>query len=278
MRFIILSYLCLAFFCGNVFARDDLATDRSRLVNQRNERFYKNDLVRQYISGSGEYDSDEENKQYVLKFTHFYKNRKWISDLDLQHQVDYVKGTKSRDNYDQVKDSELYRMLLSEKFALGETQNYFVFFNESKYDDMSDLFYYDFVVAAGFGRMFFNDQLEIDLAYGINKVKDSHSTITPNDYQRDIWVPAFRTEFEIYKDVRIVQRGFAYYSGDIDGYYFNTRFQYPITEKLYLQLSHLFEKRVYEEYGKDGLPSARINQTDRQILFGFRYDLGKRFQ
>ncbi len=271
-----LLFVACSFLCNNSFARDDLSSDRTRLVNKRNERFFKNEIIRQYVTGSGEYDSDEDNKQYVLKFTHFYKDKKWISDLDLHHQVDYVKGTKSRDNYEQIKDSELYRMVLAEKIVLGDTKNYFVFFNESKYDDMSKTFYYDFVAAAGFGRMFFNDNLEIDIAYGINKVKDSASSITPNDYQRDIWVPAFRTEFEPFKDIRIVQRGFAYYSGDIDGYYLNTRLQYPIVERLYLQLTHIFEKRIYESYGRNGLPDARVNETDRQILLGFRYDLGKR--
>lgn len=273
--FQLVSIFCILLFLKPAFARDDLASDRNRIVTKRNERFYKNNMIRQYISASGEYDSDEDNKQYVLKLEHFYKSKKWISDVDLQHQVDYAAGTQKLDQADQIKKSELYKAILSEKIVLFNTDNYFVLFNETKYDDMSKDFYYDITTAAGFGRMFFNDRLEIDLAYGVSKIKDSHSSITPKDYSREILVPAFRTEFEIIDGIRFVQRGYAYYSGDdIDSYYLNTRIQYPLSRKFYLQLSHIFDKRTYEKYDEQGISNSRVNQTGRQVIFGFRYDLG----
>ncbi len=272
--FKILPIIIVVCFLQESFARDDLISDRARMISRRNERFYKNDMVRQYVSVSGQYDSKEDTKQYVLKLEHFYKSKKWISDIDLQHQVDYGKGDQKLDNSDQVKKSELYKAIIAQKIVLNETNNYLVLFNETKYNDMSKDFYYDITTAAGVGRMFFDDRLEIDLGYGNSKVKDSNSSITPKDYSREIWVPAFRGEFEIIDGIRLVQRGYAYYSGSIDSYYLNTRLQYPLTRKVYLQLSHIFQKRAYEKYDKKGLSTARVNEVERQILLGFRYDLG----
>lgn len=272
--------LAVGNFCQFAIADDDTFNDRTRLVNRRNERFYKVDITRHFVSLSGEYDSDEDSKQYVVKFDHFYKNRRIISDIDLRMET-LFENESSKKKF-RSKESDLYQAIIAEKIILFDTQNYAVFFNETRYDNEADSSYYDMATAAGVGRMFFNDSLELDLAYGKAKAKDvnsvsHHATTRRFDYDRDIWVPAFRTEFSLFDDVRVVSRGYAYFSGDIDSYYLNTRLQYPLTRRVYLQLSHIFDKRTYEKYDSKNynVGVRKVNETRRQLLLGFRYDFGR---
>lgn len=264
-------------------ADDDDIEYRNRLANRRNEKFFKTDLSRHFISFSGEYDSDEDSKQKILKIDHFYKSRSWVSDIELQMETLHENLSLSHltaNKQHLTKESDEYKAIIAEKIAFPDTQNYFVLFNETRYDDESDSSYYDITAAAGLGRMFFNDQLEIDLAYGISRGKNITDTTFESarrDYHRRIFVPAFRAEFLLFDKVRFIQRGYAYYSGHIDSYYLLTRFQYPIAQRVYLQLSHFFDKREYDLF--DNRTFERIgprNEVRRQILLGLRFDFGKK--
>lgn len=269
-------------FPFEILADDDVLFDRNRLVNRRNERFYKIDVVRHFISVSGERDSDERRKQKIFKLDHFYKSRRWISDIDLQMEILHENESSSRTAAGKqhlVKKSDEYKAIIAQKIVLFDTNNYFVAFNETRYDDESRRSYYDITAAAGLGRMFFNDQLEIDLGYGISRGKDITDTTFESmrrDYHRQIFVPAFRTEFIIFDKVRFIQRGYAFYSDKIDSYYLTTRFQYPVSKRVYIQISHLFDKRTYDVFSRRTFERIETrNEVRKQILLGLRFDFGQ---
>ncbi len=283
VRVVIFIYFLIFFLTDSLWADDDNLNDRNRLANRRNERFYKGDIVRHFISLSGEYDSDENSKQKIISLDHFYKSRDWISDVTLRMETLEENDSSSifsENRQHLVKESDEYRAIIAEKIIINDTKNYLIFFNETRYDDEADSAYYDIVVSGGVGRMFFNDKLEIDLGYGVSRGKQITDTTFESarrDYHRQIFVPAFRTEFRLFDKTRFIQRGYAYYSGDIDSYYLLTRLQYPLSKKVYLQFSHLFDKRSYELY--DNRTFDRIatrNEVRRQILLGFRFDFGSR--
>lgn len=264
-----LSFLRLVFLFSlksiSAFAIDNNQSDRERVVNARNDRFYKSNTIRQYINLGGEYESDEDSKQYVLSMGHFYRSSKLINEVDFLHQTDYseknVKIGKTSE-LAKVKTSELYDFQLSTKKILKDTQNYFIFYNRTKYDDLSK-YYYDSTSSIGLGRMFFNDRLEVDLGIGYSNVKNYGEKIT--------YVPSFRTEFDITPKLHFIQRGFMYFSGNADDYQLRTRFQYLISPRLYLQVTHDYDQRIYS----DRKTRHQYNETHRRIVFGFRYDLGQ---
>lgn len=268
-------FFCYFIISDKLFADDDNFDDRSRHINKRNERFFKNRTTRNFVSASGEYKSSESTKQYNFSIDHFFKNQYWISDIELQSKTTYEATSSSKK--ERVKKSDLNKAIISEKIRIFDSNNYFILFNESRYDNEADISYYDIVTSAGFGRSFFNDSFEIDCSYGIAKAKDinsiSHnSTKTRFDYQRDVITTSFRSEFILFDNIKYVQRGYAYFSGDIDSYYLNSRLLYPINKKLYLQISHIFNKRTYEKYNKSNIPIYKINEIDRQLYLGFRFD------
>ncbi len=241
------------------FAIDNNATDRSRVIAPRNDRFYKNARKRQYVNFSGEYESDENSKQYVVLTGHFYRSAKWINETDFLYQVDY--SQKASNNNELLKSSELYDFQMSSKAIIKDTQEYLLFYNRSKYNKLST-YYYDITTAVGVGRMFFDDRLEIDVAIGHNEVKEFD--------QKTTFIPSFRAEFDIYEKLHFIQRGYMFFSDQADDYQLRTRLQYPITGRLYLQLSYDYDKRVYTNSDKN----SKVNEVHRRILFGFRYDLG----
>ncbi len=241
------------------FAIDNDQQDRSRVVAPRNDRFYKNGNVRQYVNFSGEYESDENSKQYVLSAGHFYRSAKLINEVDFLKQTDYTQ--KAANKYELRRSGDLYDFQISSKAVVADTQNYLVFYNRSKYDQLST-YYYDITTAAGAGRMFFNDRLEIDVAIGHSDVK--------NYDQKTTIIPSFRAEFDITEKLHFIQRGYMFFSNEADDYQSKTRLQYLISKSLYLQVTHDFDKRRYSNEKKH----EAINQVHRRIIFGFRYDLG----
>lgn len=249
----------------SALAIDNNQADRERVVNARNDRFYKSNTIRQYVNFGGEYESDEDSKQYVLSFGHFYRSSKLINEIDFLHQVDYSdKNVKvnGKNELQSVKTSELYDFQISTKAIIKDTQNYFIFYNRTKYDDLSK-YYYDSVSSIGGGRMFFNDRLEIDFGIGYSNVKNFGEKIT--------YVPSFRTEFDITPKLHFIQRGFMYFSGNADDYQLRTRIQYLISPRLYLQITHDYDQRIYDVRKTH----HQYNETHRRIVFGFRYDLGQ---
>ena len=149
--------LTLLFFATNSYAIDNSQTDRSRVVAPRNDRFNRNDRVRKYINFSGEYESDQNSKQYVVSTGHFYRSNKWINETDFLYQKDY--SQKSANNYELKPSSELYDFQMSSKIVIPDTQDYIVLYTRDKYNPLST-YYYDLINDARVGRMFFDDLFE----------------------------------------------------------------------------------------------------------------------
>ncbi len=249
-------------FSNKSFAIDNNQTDRARVISPRNERFYKSNRIRQYVNFGGEYESDENNKQYVFSLGHFYRSSKLINEVDFLHQVDYVERSSQQNQL--IKTSELYDFQISSKAIIKDGRDYLVFYNRSKYDDLSS-YYYDVTTAVGVGRMFFDDRLEIDVGIGHSNVKEFD--------QKTSFVPSFRTEFDITKNIHFIQRGYAFFSDQAHDYQLRSRIQYPISQRLYLQLSYDIDKRRYSDKNKN----IRINEVHRRAVLGFRYDLGGQY-
>jgi len=258
----IASLLCFLFVFAYPkisFAIDNNATDRSRVVAARNDRFYNNDRVNKYINFGGEYESDENSKQYVISTGHFYRSKSWINETDFLYQRDY--SQKASNNYELKISSELYDFQVSSKIVIPDTQDYAVIYNRTKYNSFST-YYYDITSAAGIGRMFFDDLFEIDVAIGHNEVKEYDQKVT--------LIPSFRTEFDIFGKLHFIQRGYMFFSDEAHDYQLRSRLQYPIAQRLYLQVSWDTDKRTYTNRERQ----QKINEIHRRIVFGFRYDLG----
>ena len=258
---LILFLLCFFVFESPeiAFAIDNDATDRSHTVAPRNDRFYRNDRVRKYINFGGEYESDENSKQYVISTGHFYRSKSWINETDFLYQKDY--SQKAANHYELKPSSELYDFQMSSKIVIPDTQDYVVLYNRTRYNPLST-YYYDITTAAGVGRMFFDDLLEIDVAIGHNEVKEYD--------QKTTLIPSFRAEFDIWEKLHFIQRGYMFFSDEAADYQMRTRFQYPIGRQLYLQVSYDTDKRTYVNKAK----SEKVNEVHRRVVFGFRYDLG----
>ncbi len=241
------------------YAIDNNQTDRSRVVAPRNDRFSRNNSVRKYVNFSGEYESDEDSKQYVILAGHFYRSKKWINETDLFYQKDY--SQKASNQYELKPSSELYDFQMSSKIVIPDTQDYVILYNRSKYNPLST-YYYDITTAAGVGRMFFDDLLEIDVAIG-------HSDVKEYD-QKTTLIPSFRAEFDIWEKLHFIQRGYMFFSDEAADYQMRTRLQYPIGRQLYLQVSYDTDKRTYINKTQN----AKVNEVHRRVVFGFRYDLG----
>lgn len=262
-------------------ADDDSLLDRNRHAGRRAARFYSTDIVRHSVALSGEYDSDEDSKQQVVKFEHYYRSNKFISDTELSLDTIYEEqrpsNSSDRNTY-LIKERDLFKLITSQKLALFSSSWYGIFFNETRHDNESDIAYQDIVTSGGLGKSFFDRNLEFDISYGLatgRNITDTTYESQRRNYKRSVIVPSFRYNYVISKNIRIVHRGYAYFSDAIDSYYLTTRLNYKLSRKLYFQISHLFDKRTYDLYDKNTSALEKsVNEIRRQVIFGLRYEFG----
>ncbi len=275
--FLGLIFFIPAFF-NHCLADDDNLNDRNRNVGRRATRFYKKeDKVYHFIAFSGEYDSDEDSKQTLIKLDHYYRSDKFISDIEMSLDTIYEEqrpaNSNDRNKY-LIKERDLFKLISSQKFLLIDDW-YGIFFNETRHDNEGDSAYRDIVVSGGLGRMFFDRRLEVDLSWGQatgRNITDTTHESSRRNYKRSLFIPSYRMEFLLTDDLRFVSRGYYYSSDAITSYYFNSRLQYKISKKVYLQLSHLFDKREYDLYDRRSLEFERgVNEIRRQTVFGIQY-------
>ncbi len=251
----LLFYFLVQFDPLIAYALDNDKEDRARVVAPRNDRFYRPGTVRNYVNLGGEYESDEDSRQRILLLGHFYRSSKLINEIDFLRQTDSSETIKN--NW--TTKSKLYDFQLSTKAVLFDTANYAVLYHRTRYDSKST-YYYDMMSAVGIGRMFFNDLLELDLAVGYSDVK--------NYGNRFSFIPSLRAEFELNRKLRFIARGYMYLSELADDYQIRIRLQYMLDRKVYLQLTHDYDKRTYQD--KKHRP---INENHRRITLGIRYDI-----
>ena len=263
-RWLLLFVVSLVFISINIFltpktcyADDDSSADRNRHANKRADRFYKRPTtVNHFAALSAEYDSDEDSKQQIIKLDHYFKNNKFISDIEISLETLYEEQRSSNradKNYYSIKERDLFKLISSQKFILFSSNWYGVFFNETRHDNESDISYQDIVTSAGIGKIFLNGGLELDVSAGMatgRNITDTTHESQRRNYKRSVVVPSFRIDVKLMKNIRFVSRGYSYFSDAIMSYYLNSRLQYRMSKNVYWQVSHLFDKREFNLYDK----------------------------
>lgn len=235
-------------------------SDREAVVSPRAKRFYKSDRARQYLSFGGSYSSDYNSKNYQLTSRYLYQSKKYIHEINFDHQSNYADtGSGKNKKYD-IKKSELYDLTIASKARLGESENYAVFFNRDIYDDLSK-YYYDVRTAVGLGRMFFREKLEWDVSMGYHDIKNY-------GYEVDV-ITSWRANFKITEHLSFMQRAYWFFDHESIDNEFKTSLVYRLSDKMSFELRHNFEKRRYED------DDSRVvsNSVSRSVTIGLIFDL-----
>lgn len=244
---------CLTFTSS--FAQDS-ESDRERVVSAKSRRFYNNDIINESLLLAGNYDSDHNSKEYHIDARYYKRSKQQMHELYLFHETDY----SNTSNADLEKRSERYDGTISSKFRIAQSNNYAAFYGRADYDDMSD-YYYDLRSAAGVGRLFFNGKVEFDTSLGYTDVKNFGSKI--------FVVPSLRLNLKLTKNISFTQRGYFFFDHEGTDSDLRTRIKYKISKKVYLVLSHTYEKRRYGD--QDDLQN--VNQVRRYVSLGLAFDL-----
>lgn len=279
--------LCLAFFSSNLFfsydsfADDDSLLDRNRHAGRRSSKFYvKNFRTRHFASLSAEYDSDEDSKQKIIQLDHFYKSKNLISDteitIDTVYEIQRPRDSKDKKKH-LIKERDLLKIITSQKLLINKSNNYFIFFNESRHDNEYDYSYRDVVTSIGLGKSFANQMVEFDIsvgqATGRNITDSTHESVRKN-YKRKVVIPSFRFEKRVNRKIRFVSRGYFYSSEEMKSFYNISKVQIRIDKSIFLQISHLFDQRNFDLFNKKTHKfKKKVNETRRQIVFGLRFEL-----
>ncbi len=235
----------------------DSESDREKIVNAKSRKFYRSSRAVQSFLLSGNKDSDYNSKSYQIDSRYYYQSDKQMHEVNFFHKAAYSES-QTKGVY---KTSELYDVMLSNKFMLNDkTKNYGVLYNRLNYDEFSN-YYYDARSAVGVGRVFFDDKIELDTSIGYMNIKNSGS--------KTFFLPSIRMNFPITRNLTFTQRAYwfiDYESMDDD---IRTTLKYRINNRVSLAVNHIFEQRKYDDVTK----RAQINQTRRYLSVGFVFDL-----
>ncbi len=235
-------------------------SSRAAVVAPRAKRFYKSNSAKQYLSFGGNYSSDYNSRNYQLTSRYLYQSYKFVHEANFQHESNYADtGSGKSKEYD-VKKSELYDLLLSSKARFSDSPNYGVFFHRTLHDNLSK-YYHDTRTAAGLGRMFFKEKLELDASLGYHNVKNY-------GYEVDV-ITSLRANFKINERLTLTERSYWFFDHESVDNQFKTSLVYRITDKMSFELRHSFEKRRYEEDDK----RVVTNLVNRSITIGLIFDL-----
>ncbi|NBV06182.1 MAG: hypothetical protein EBS06_02970 [Proteobacteria bacterium] len=238
----------------------DSESDREKIVSAKSRKFYKSSRAVQSFLLSGNKDSDYNSKSYQIDSRYYYQSDKFLNEINFFQKTSYAEASSGAKKNELVKKSELYDVMGSSKFLLSQSNNYAVLYGRVNYDELSS-YYYDLRSAAGFGRIFFDDKIELDASIGYIDIKNSGS--------KTFLLPSIRMSFPITRNLILTQRAYwfiDYESMDDD---IRTTLKYRINSRFSLALNHIFEQRKYE----NSIKNAQINQTRRYISVGFVFDL-----
>lgn len=235
----------------------DSESDREKIVAARSKKFYRSSRAIQSFLLSGNKDSDYNSKSYQIDSRYYYQSEKQMHEINFFHKVAYSQSSSQG----LKKTSELYDTLLSNKFMLSsESKNYGVLYNRVNYDEFSS-YYYDLRSAVGFGRIFFDDKVELDASIGYMDIKNSGS--------KSFLLPSIRMNFPITRNLTFTQRAYWFIDYESMDDEIRTTLKYRINNRVSLALNHIFEQRKYDDLNK----SAAVNQTRRYLSVGFVFDL-----
>ncbi len=254
-----LIFVCF-FLTSNAFAIDN-ESDRERIVSAKSRKFYKNGNISQSILLSGNRDSDQNSKEYQLDCRYYYRSGKQMHEFYFTHEQNYSNLGTAKNKHHLVKKSELYDAIISDKFMIADSNNYAVFYGRANYDDLSS-YYYDYRVAGGVGRIFFDDKVELDASVGYNNIK------VYDKYQM-FFLPSVRINLQLTKNISLINRGYFFINSNSIDNDFRTTIKYRISKKVSFAINHTYEQRRYKETSQESVS----NQIRKYLSFGLVFDL-----
>ena len=238
----------------------DSESDREKIVSSKARKFYNTNMVSQSLLLSGNYDSDQNSKEYHIDSRYYYRSNKQMHEFYFFQESNYANLSASAGKNHLVKKSERYDATLSDKFIIAQSKNYTTLYGRVNYDDLSD-YYYDLRSAAGLGRILFDDRVEFDTSIGYTDVKAYGSKI--------FLLPSIRLNFNLTKNTTFTHRGYFFIDHESVDNDFRTTLKYKINKKVSLALNHIYEQR---RFGND-TSSRNTNQVRKYLSFGLVFDL-----
>jgi hypothetical protein len=226
----------------------------------RNQSFSKSEKIKQFIAAGGNYQSDQNSRKRAIALAYRYKSKKFVHEFEFLNRSEYTDvSQKSTGKKVLIQTEDLYDAELSSKRMIGSSNNYFNYYNRSKYDEYSD-YYYDLTNVAGVGRRFEDGKIEADINIGYNQVKNYNSEMVIN--------PTLRIKLDITKDLILISKGYLFQRENSYTEQLKSRLSYRMRdERIFLELINNYEKNRYFS-GKNGV----TNNINRSIIFRIRYD------
>ena len=237
----------------------DGESDREKIVNAKARKFYRSSRAFQSLLLSGNKDSDHNSKSYQLDSRYYYQSDRQMHEVNFFQRTSYANASASAGG-ELEKKNEIYDLMVSNKFLLGDSKNYGVLYNRANHDELSS-YYYDLRTAVGLGRVFFKDKIELDASVGYMDIKNTGS--------KSFLLPSIRLNFSITKNLTFTQRAYWFIDYESMDDEIKTTLKYRINSKVSLTLNHIFEQRKYDNEAKN----VQVNQTRRYISVGFIFDL-----
>lgn len=229
----------------------------------RKDRFSKRADVRQFIAFGGNYQSDQNSREYEISAKYEYKSDRFMNEFNFLRNVTKAE-TKT---IPMRKTKDLYDSELSGKVLISSSDYYFSYYNRSKYDDFS-IYGHDVVTTAGFGKLFLNQKVELGLNLGWNDVKYYDSDIVIN--------PTLQLNLDLTDRIRLVTRGFIYKRGvNFDGIknyseQLRSSLSFKLDKNLYFEMVHYYDKNRY--VNKTSKYSYKVTDVNRTYLARIKYE------
>ncbi len=226
-------------------------------ADARKSTFRNSQKSSQYSAIGGNYSSDQNSEEYKISGSYQYTGSRFINELDLLHYTRYSSTT----THPLEKNRELYDGEISSKILIGNSNNYFNYYNRSKYDEFSD-YYYDLTNAVGWGRMFFDGIVEADVNIGYDEIKNFDSQVVLN--------PNLKATFWLTDKIKFTSKAFIFKVQDSYSEELKTRLSYKMTDDLSLELYHNYDKKRF--FHKTAKIEETKTEVRRDLVVRIRYD------
>ena len=210
----------------------------------------------QYVALGGSYVSDHNSQQYKISGSYEHSGSRFINEIDLFHST----RKTSTISHPLEKNLDLYDGELSSKILISKSNNYFNYYNRSKYDEFSS-YYYDITNATGWGRMFFGGVLEADINLGYNEIKNFESQVVVN--------PNLKASFWLTDKIKFTTKAFIFRVQDSHYEELKSRISYKIDRNLSLEFYHNYQKKRF--FYKTSKIEKTKTEVGRDLVFRIRY-------
>lgn len=234
-----------------------LILPNSAWADARKDKFRNSQKSSEYLAFGGNYSSDQNSKEYKISGSYQYSGDRFINEVDLLHNTRYT----STSSHPLEKNLELYDGEISSKILISNSNNYFNYYNRSKYDKFSN-YYYDITNAVGWGRMFFGGILEADINLGYDEIKNFDSQIVLN--------PNLKASFWLTDKIKFTSKAFIFQVQDSYSEELKTRLSYKLTNDLSLEIYHNYDKKRF--FHKTSKVDETKTQVRRDLVVRVRYE------